>query len=298
VYSPSERALIRSAAEASMLVDQAEVELALTVRTNRGSRTALAAAASEIIRASRNTSRIASTLLGGPQLGDETKPRIEQLAIAWDQMNRAVQDSLPAAITKVTNLVPSAVFPLRDALDRLRAISQLSPDSLVHADPADPQSTGPIRTVLGPHGNYYNFQQHTYGAIHYWRDFADDWVKVYLQQKGKDAAFGDAFGIYATCVSTLLRAAALIANISLYWKWDNYDQFHRVIQAGDLLWLAAEGEGAGQLYYGVMEAWSKVATTSAAYKHSILRLSDSWRHMDRAGRELLNVFPNRPDLSV
>jgi hypothetical protein len=174
-------------------------------------------------------------------------------------------------------------------IDELAHRMQTLDLDLPHSDPPmEPATTG-RRTCIGPHGDYYLAQRMIFLAIHYWREWAEEWLKIFAAPTGQRKAMGEALSLYAHCTIMQHQAGALLAGVALNWQWETLDGFSKVLKVTELLTRQDHGEGTPSVYFAFMLTWAKLASSSQHYQNSLRRYADSWAKNEPW--EVL-VFPN------
>jgi hypothetical protein len=313
---PAERTSVRSAIDASNFVATAEREVTVAVNTagtTEASRAALGHAMRQLIGVSREITLGTAILVGtNPvQFADvagvrawEAMTRADQVARAFFYLGRinmlidGAQSALQAARAhKTTNSVyqtalrQAQVVWLGEARKSINAVDR----TLGYADPMPALCAGcTIHPVVGPHGDYAKAQKWLYFATKYWRDFAEDWVESYVGGGVlRDYQFyAGAFRHYTHGVDAQHRAMGLLAGVTWTAAEAGEDAFCRTLRAMKLLTDGDAFESSPFQYHYVQSYWrSAWDTESSAYRNSLTRFSDSWKHNDSAVWELM-VFAN------
>lgn len=282
MLSEMEMAAVRKSFQAAQRFGKAEIALGYALESE-GRLKDLLPAFEQVLRTGRDLGTVPFALLGGLQLdagrAHAERARHDTLYTAIEFVQQAKRKG-SEEVQKAQNLLMEA----REALEQVDL-------SLPFADPPFEPENGPVRTVVGPHGDFFAFQRHLFAATHYWREWADHWLEELSYSRGPKKAFAEAFRLYAMCINFQLQAALLPAGISTYLPWDQLDQFCRALKALELLQSIEGGQGVPEFYHAATLSWSKVARGGKSYERSLLRLSDSWRNSDMAAWQLM-VFPN------
>jgi hypothetical protein len=235
--------------------------------------------------------------------------RGEQLAHAWDGppngLTRAIAETLPAV---VGSLLSSGEDLSGQVVGAHGALVRLDRAALIHSDPPPGGTFGGRRTIIGPHGDFYQSQHFAWSASHYMHDWAEQGflpvlANVRLKRKAEMAG---CWRLYASIFRTVIQIAALNAGVVLYSGWDNLPsiqgvrQFALTLTALGLQQRAvdmSDGEGLPELFSAHGSLWLMVRPGVAladmpAWDRGMQRMLDAWRRNDNSGW-MANVFPDR-----
>lgn len=254
----------------------------------------LIAAARQVLRVSRQTSTLFYALVGGIRPEESRSAQIAEAHLYHKGMLE--KDGGFDAFEQIANLLTDAKIPVpiyvKGAQEKMQALNL---DIMLHSDPCPEPATGretDRRTCIGPHGDYKESQKFGHWCSHYMKEWFLEWINLFEQTTPDRKLMGECLSLYAHIVKTQHQAGALVAGISTYWKWDNLNQFHKLLKACSLLTKSEGGEGTPAIYFALFLNWSDIEQAKhKSYRAGTKRLADSWMKND-SWVEWMLMFPN------
>lgn len=308
MFTDPEARIVKGALEGAVAFTHGSSALgtALGAGLTRSTRAAFVTAFTQVARASRDVMGGALGLLGAMPQDKAEGTRAEQLEWAWSRhIQRAADDSLPAAMEAVAVVAPEAASLIAGADGALRAINRAT---LLHSDPPPGATLGGRRTIIGPHADYFRAAHFGWTATHYMDDWAQEGFIPVLTTCARKVrgAMAESWRLYAWLARLQVQAMALNAGIPLHSSWENLPvlqgsrQFAHALAALGLLQRAVdvtEGDGIPEAFAAHGNAWLEVLpgvkpAQIPAWVQGFRRQFDAWKRENQEAW-MCNFFPDR-----